>query len=178
MKRSIEAFADGWGAVQRYSAAILMIAMTALYGFNVFVRTALPQYAATFAWIEEGSRYMLIWIVFLAVGVALESGRHVLIDLLWTRFVPGTRKFVFALIDLSGIAFCVLMVILSVKLTLFVAGTGQISPTLGLPAYIISVAPIVGFVSLAFGFVLRLFSIRDARTKTAAGESLGGEQQL
>ena len=75
----------------------------------------------------------------------------------------------FALIDLSGIAFCVLMVILSVRLTIFVAGTGQISPTLGIPAYVIYVAPIVGFASLAFGFVLRLFSIRDARTKTAVG---------
>jgi TRAP-type C4-dicarboxylate transport system permease small subunit len=178
MKRSIEALADGWGAIQRYSAAILMIAMTALYGFNVLVRTALPQFAATFAWIEEGSRYMLIWIVFLAVGVALEAGRHVLIDLLWTRIVPRARRWVFAFIDICGIAFCLLMMVLSIQLTMFVAGTGQLSPTLGIPAYVIYVAPIVGFASLAFGFVLRLFRIRDPRTKTAAGEWLGGEQQL
>ena len=84
----------------------------------------------------------------------------------------------FALIDLSGIAFCVLMIVLSVRLTIFVAGTGQMSPTLGIPAYVIYVAPIVGFASLAFGFALRLFAIRDARTKTASGEWLGGEQQL
>jgi TRAP-type C4-dicarboxylate transport system permease small subunit len=178
MRRKIEAMADGWGAAQRISAAILMIAMTALYGFNVFVRTVLPQFSATFAWIEEGSRYMLIWIVFLAAGVALETGRHVLIDLLWTRIGARLRRWVFALIDVVGVVFCVLMAVLSVKLTLFVAGTGQISPTLGVPAYVIYVAPIVGFASLAFGFLLRLFSIRDARTKTAAGEWLGGEQQL
>ena len=178
MKRSIEALADGWGAIQRYSAAILMIAMTALYGFNVFIRTALPQFAATFAWIEEGARYMLIWIVFLAVGVALESGRHVLIDLLWTRLVPRIRRIVFALIDLSGIAFSVLMIVLSVRLTAFVAGTGQISPTLGIPTYVIYVAPIVGFASLAFGFTLRLFAVRDARTKVISDQSLGGERQL
>jgi TRAP-type transport system small permease protein len=176
MKRSIEALADGWGAIQRYSAAILMIAMTALYGFNVFIRTALPQFAATFAWIEEGARYMLIWIVFLAAGVALESGRHVLIDLLWTRLVPCMRRIVFALIDLSGIAFSVLMIVLSVRLTMFIAGTGQISPTLGIPAYVIYVAPIVGFASLAFGFMLRLFALRDTRT-TTSGEELGGERQ-
>ena len=69
-----------------------MIAMTALYGFNVFVRTVLPQFAATFAWIEEGSRYMLIWIVFLAAGVALESGRHVLIDLFWTSIGARAQR--------------------------------------------------------------------------------------
>jgi TRAP-type C4-dicarboxylate transport system permease small subunit len=178
MKRSIEAFADGWGAFQRYSAAFLMIAVTALYGFNVFIRTLLPQFAATFAWIEEGARYMLIWIVFLAAGVALETGRHVLIDIMWPRITPRLRRIVFALIDLCGIAFCVLMVVLSVRLTVFIAGTGQVSPTLGIPAYVIYVAPIVGFASLAFGFMLRLFNIRDPRTKTASGEALGGEQQL
>jgi TRAP-type C4-dicarboxylate transport system permease small subunit len=178
MKRSIGALADGWDAIQRYCAAFLMIAMTAMYGFNVFIRTVLPQYAATFAWIEEGARYTLIWIVFLAAGVALAAGRHVLIDLTWTRMVPRLRRIVFALIDLSGIAFCILMVVLSVRLTTFVAGTGQMSPTLEIPAYVIYVAPIVGFASLAFGFLLRLFAVRDARTKTASGEWLGGEQQL
>lgn len=178
MKRSIESLADGWGAIQRYSAAILMIAMTALYGFNVFVRTLFPQFAATFAWIEEGSRYMLIWIVFLAAGVALEAGRQVLIDLLWVRIGARARRWVFAFIDICGIAFCILMVVLSVKLSLFVAGTGQLSPTLGIPAYVIYVAPAVGFASLAFGYALRLFGVRDSRTKTASGEWLGGEHQL
>jgi TRAP-type C4-dicarboxylate transport system permease small subunit len=176
MRRTIEALADGWGAIQRYSAAILMIAMTALYGFNVFVRSVLPQYAATFAWIEEGSRYILIWIVFLAAGIALEAGRHVLIDLLWSRLPPWVRRWVFAFIDIVGIAFCVLMVILSVQLASFVARTGQISPTLGLPTYIIYVAPAVGFASLALGFVLRLFSIRDARVKPLRAEWLGNQQ--
>ncbi len=176
MRRLVEAVADGWGAIQRYCAAILMIIMTALYGFNVLVRTVLPQFAATFAWIEEGTRYILIWIVFLAAGVALETGRHVLIDLLWGRLGPRTKRWVFAAIDIAGVAFCVLMVILSVQLTLFVAGTGQISPTLGLPAYIVYVAPVVGFASLALGFVLRLLSIRDARTKPPAGEWLGDQQ--
>ena len=114
--------------------------------------------------------------MFLAAGVALETGRHVLIDLLWVRFVSRTRRWVFAAIDIAGIAFCALMVILSVQLALFIAGTGQISPTLGVPAYIVYVAPIVGFASLAFGFVLRLFSIRGARTKPPAGEWLGDQQ--
>ena len=178
MRRQIDALADGWGAIQRYSAGLLMIVITALYGFNVFVRTLLPQWAATFAWIEEGTRYMLIWIVFLAAGVALESGRHVLIDLVWPKLGVRVRRWVFALIDVIGVAFCVLMVVLSVRLTVFIAGTGQVSPTLGVPAYIVYVAPIVGFASLALGFLLRLFGMRDARTLTAAGEWLGGEQQL
>jgi TRAP-type C4-dicarboxylate transport system permease small subunit len=174
MRRSIEAAADAWGAVQRYSAAVIMIVMTVLYGFNVLVRSILPEFAATFAWIEEGARYMLVWIVFLAAGIALETGRQILIDLWWGRLGERSRRWLFGVIDVAGVLFSIYMAVLAFELSLFIAGTGQISPTLGIPAYILYVAPVVGFASLAFGFVLRLFSIRDARRKPAKAEWLGG----
>jgi TRAP-type C4-dicarboxylate transport system permease small subunit len=163
MIRFIERAASGWSVVQRYTAALILIAMTGLYGFNVLLRATLPQYAATFAWIEEGARYMMVWVVFLASGVALEVGRHILIDLLWSRFGPRARRVVFAAIDLVGV--------------LFFAGTGQISPTLGIPAYILYVAPVVGFVSLAFGFVLRLLRFADSRIERPNPAWLGGTPQ-
>jgi TRAP-type C4-dicarboxylate transport system permease small subunit len=174
MRRALEATADAWGAVQRYSAALLMILMTAVYGFNVLVRALLPQFAGTFAWIEEAARYMLIWVVFLAAGAALEGGRHVLIDLLWGRLDARTERALFALIDAVGVAFSVLMVVLSIQLTIFVAGSGQVSPTLGVPAYVLYVAPVVGFASQAFGFLLRLLSIRDARRTPSGAAWLTG----
>ena len=176
MRRAVEAIADAWGAIQRYCAAFLMILMTALYGFNVLVRALLPQYASTFAWIEEAARYMMVWVVFLAVGIALEVGRHIVIDLLWGRLGARAERWLFALIDIVGVLFSLLMVVLSVQLAIFVAGSGQISPTLGVPAYVLYVAPVVGFASLAFSFLLRLFAVRDARrTPSAAAWLKGGE---
>jgi TRAP-type C4-dicarboxylate transport system permease small subunit len=175
MKRALAATADAWGAIQRYCAALLLILMTAFYGFNVLVRALAPQYASTFAWIEEATRYMMVWVVFLAVGVALEAGRHVVIDLLWPVLGAHARRWLFASIDAIGLAFSVLMVVLSIQLTIFIAGSGQISPTLGVPAYVLYVAPVVGFTSLAFGFLLRLLSVRDARRASSeAGWIKGG----
>jgi TRAP-type C4-dicarboxylate transport system permease small subunit len=174
MRRSLEAAADAWGAVQRYSAAVIMIVMTALYGFNVLVRTVLPQFAATFAWIEEGARYMLVWVVFLAAGVALETGRQILIDMWWEKLGQRSRRVLFATIDVAGVLFSIYMAVLALQLSLFVARTGQISPTLGISAYILYVAPVVGFASLALGFMLRLFSLRDARRNPPKAEWLGG----
>jgi TRAP-type C4-dicarboxylate transport system permease small subunit len=177
MIQAIEKLADGWAVVQRYGAGLLLIVMTALYGFNVLLRSLLPQYAATFAWIEEGTRYMVVWVVFLGAGVALEVGRHILIDLGWKYLRPAALRFLFAAIDVVGVLFCALMAVLSFELATFVAGTGQISPTLGMPAYVLYVAPIVGFASLAVGFLLRLFRLRDARVSPPKAEWLGGDPQ-
>jgi TRAP-type C4-dicarboxylate transport system permease small subunit len=173
VRRTIESIVDVWSAFQRHAAAVLMIVMTALYGFNVLVRALLPQFASSLAWIDEGARYIMVWVVFLAAGVALETGRHVLIDLLWHRWSASTRQWTFALIDAVGLLFSAFMVVPSIQLTLFIARTGQISPTLGVPAYWLYLAPVVGFASLALIYALRLFSMRDARRQPVAAEWLG-----
>jgi TRAP-type C4-dicarboxylate transport system permease small subunit len=177
MLKLVEAAADGWNTVQRYAAGILLIVMTGLYGFNVLVRALLPRYAATFAWIEEGTRYMSVWVVFLGAGIALEVGRHVLIDLAWDKLTPRARRWLFTAIDAVGTLFCALMSWLAIELALFIERTGQISPTLNIPAYILYVAPVVGFASLALGFLLRLLRLRDARIKRPDAEWLGGTPQ-
>jgi C4-dicarboxylate transporter DctQ subunit len=173
MRRAVESIADAWSTIQRYAAAIIMIVMTALYAFNVLVRALFPQFAAALAWVDEGARYMMVWIVFLAAGVALEAGRHVLIDLLWQRWSERTRRAVFALIDIVGLSFSAYIAMLAIQLTLFIAQSGQISPTLGVPTYVLYVAPAVGFVSLALLYLGRLFGMRDARRKPIATEWLG-----
>lgn len=174
MKRWIARFADALGLLERYVTASLMIAMTALYALNVLVRLLLPRYASEFAWIDEAARYMLVWAVFLAAGLTLEVGRHVSVDLVHGKLGPAATRVLFALIDGVGLVFSVGAAVLSLRLAMFVAGTGQLSPTLGVPAYILYAAPFFGFILLAFRFLLRLASVRDARRKPVHADWLGG----
>ena len=163
MKRSIEAIAEWWLVVLRYTAGIVMIVMTGIYGLNVLARTFVPHFAGSLLWIDTAARYMMIWIVFLGLAVALGSGRHILVDSLWPFLGGAARRWIFALVDVTGFLFSALMVVLAVELAIFIAGTGQISPMLGVPTYVIYVAPIIGFASLAVIYLLRLFGICDAR---------------
>lgn len=163
MRRALDRIAGGLGLVERYSAAGVLIAMTALYAFNVLVRTFAPAYASVFAWIDEAARYMLVWLVFLAAGITLELGRHVSVDIVRGRLPAGAERWLFGLIDLVGLAFSLGAAVVALDLALLVKGTGQISPTLGVPIYPVYVAPVFGFASLAFRFLLRLVSVRDAR---------------
>jgi TRAP-type C4-dicarboxylate transport system permease small subunit len=173
MKRLIEAIARRLAAAQRFAAAFFMIAMTGLYGFNVLARTFLPTLSGSLAWIEDAARYLMIWVVFLAVGPALESGRHIVVDLAWRRLGASARTLIFRLIDVTGLLFCAFMAVLSVQLAIFIAGTGQVSPTLELPVYVLYIAPVVGFASLAMIFLLRLFGCCDRRQAMLDPERTG-----
>ena len=174
-RRGVDRFADALGTAERFLGAALMIVMTALYGFNVLARLVAPTYASAFAWIDEAARYMMVWVTFVAAGLALELGRHVSVDVFQDRFRPAMRRALFAAIDLVGLVFCLGAMYVALKLTLFVADTGQISPTLGVPAWILYAAPSAGFASLAFRFALRLAGVRDARRAKPAPDWLGSE---
>lgn len=174
MRRWLGRLADVLGAAERYGAAAMLIAMTLLYGVNVLVRSLAPSYASALAWIDEAARYMLVWVVFLAAGITLEVGRQVSVDILRGRMAPSHERVLFAVIDAVGLAFCLGAAVIAVQLTRFVMGTGQMSPTLGVPTYILYVAPAIGFASMAFRFLLRLLRVRDARRVPAAAAWLGG----
>jgi TRAP-type C4-dicarboxylate transport system permease small subunit len=173
VRAALGRLADILGTAERYGAAAVLIAMTFLYAFNVLVRALAPAYASLFAWVDEAARYMLIWTVFLATGLTLEVGRHVSVDLIRGRLQPRHERVLFALIDVLGMLACAGAAYLALQMTRFVMGTGQISPTLGIPIYWVYVAPAFGFASMAFRFLLRLLSVRDARRQPPGGAWLG-----
>lgn len=174
MKAALGRLADVLGLAERYGAAAILIVMTFLYGFNVLVRTLAPAYASEFAWIDEAARYMLVWVVFLAAGITLEVGRQVSVDLLRGRLRALHERILFALIDAVGVVFCLAAAVIAIQLARFVMGTGQMSPTLGVPTYVLYIAPAIGFASMAFRFLLRLLGVRDARRQPATAAWLGG----
>lgn len=175
MRRTLLRCADYLGTAERYAAGGLTIIMTLLYGLNVAVRFFLPSQASAFAWIDEASRYILVWIVFLAIGITLEAGRHVSVDLIRGKIPEAAERVLFKAVDVVGLAFSLATMAISISLAAFVQGTGQTSPTLGVPTFILYIAPAFGFASLAFRFLLRLLSLRDARTQPVAAPWLGGE---
>lgn len=172
-RRQIGRFADLLGVIERYVTAILVILMTALYAFNVLVRLLLPRYASMFAWVDEAARYIMIWVVFLAAGLTLEVGRHVSVDLIHPHLGARASRVLFAIIDVVGFVFSAGAAYFAFNLSVFVAGTGQISPTLGVPTFILYVAPCIGFALVAFRFLMRLTDVRDVRRSPIASDWLG-----
>lgn len=142
--------------IERGAVAALMILMALAYAFNVGVRELAPVQASRFAWIEEACLFALAWVVFLALGLALERGRHIAMTSLLTRFAPGLRRAVKLVIDLTGAVFSLYVAKLSLDITLLVTRSGQLSPTLDISMGWLYAAMPAGFVLLALRYVLEL----------------------
>ena len=71
------------------------------------------------------------------------------------------KKFVYVTkaIDLLGIVFSLYCAWLGFKITVFVLNSGQVSPTLNLPMFILYIAPTIGFILLSFRFAFSFLNL-------------------
>ncbi len=165
MRKILGSILSGIRTVERVLVISINLIMVALYTFNVLVREILPQYSSSFAWIDEATRLLMVWAVFLALGLALERGRHVVVTTLLEKLPKTPQKLVCLLINSTGIVFSCYLAWLGYARVKFVMRTGQVSPTLGLPMYWLYVAPTVGFMLLALRYGLELLNINNRHTR-------------
>jgi TRAP-type C4-dicarboxylate transport system permease small subunit len=63
----------------RFVVGALMLAMTLLVFANVVLRYL---FGNSLPWVEELTRYMMIWLAYLGAGLALRAGTHVAVEIL------------------------------------------------------------------------------------------------
>ncbi len=154
---------------ERVTLAAVFLLMVALFSWGVFVRELGGQLASDFAWIEEAVRLLNLFLVFGALGLALERGRHVSVDSLRARLPERARRVLYRGIDLVGLLFSLFMVVLSARMVAFVWRTGQTSPTLDVPMAMVYVAPVIGFSLLSLRYLLSLLGLIDRFGGARAG---------
>lgn len=140
--------------VERIFLVSVFLSMVLLFSLNVVAREVGGTFASQLAWIEEAVRLMNIFLVFGALGLALERGRHVGIDTLRNSLPDRYRILICKIIDFVGCIFAAYMAYLAWQLVIFVLATGQRSPTLDVPMGWIYAAPVGGFGLLSLRYAL------------------------
>ena len=95
-------------AVNRWLLIVLLAAMAIMVFANVALRFLTDH---SILWVEEASRYTMIWLTFIGAGLVLRYGGHIGIDTLQQavpRLAPVIRAATFALLALF---FCALIAI-------------------------------------------------------------------
>ncbi|MCA0044807.1 TRAP transporter small permease [Celeribacter litoreus] len=147
--------------VERTVLIALFLIMVFLYTGSVVTREIGGTFASRFAWIEEAVRIMNLFLAFLALGLALERGKHVGITNIRDRLPAPALKILLKFIDLVGLCVTIYIAWLALDLVQFVLKSGQKSPTLGVPMGYIYVAPVAGFILLGLRYGLSLLGLID-----------------
>lgn len=110
----------------RWVLVLLLAAMAAMVIANVISRYV---FLHSFTWVEELSRYLMIWAAFLGAGVALRVGGHIAVDSLQEALPAAGARWVRALI--VGIVGACLLVLIWLGIEYAQFGWEQETPVLG-----------------------------------------------
>ena len=113
-------------AANRWLLIVLLGVMAVLVIGNVISRYA---FSHSFTWVEEATRYMMIWAAFIGAGPALRVGGHIAIDSLQASVPAAVARLLRALIVGIVAATLVTMVWLGIEYVDF--AWYQESPVLG-----------------------------------------------
>ena len=89
MRAAFLRLSDRLAAATRVAVTVLMAAMTVDCILGVFFRYVVQD---ALTWTEESARYLMIWMGFLGMGLAVREGGHVAVDLLVNALPPALRR--------------------------------------------------------------------------------------
>ena len=134
--------------VNRLAVIAILAAMAMMVFANVVLRFLTDH---SILWVEEVSRYLMIWLTFLGAGVVLRYGGHIGIDTLQDK-LPEHAAWIRAVIFVLMLAFFVAMVWLGVKYASLT--WGQTTPVLQIPVGAVYLAMPIGFALLIVHLLL------------------------
>lgn len=111
----------------------------------------LSRFFQSFAWTQEVSCYLFVWLTFLGAAAAVRDGTHVAVEFLVDRLPTRTERIIKFGVVLVMTAFLAILTILGALLVRETSGTS--SPALGLPVNWVSYSalPIAAFMGTAYG---------------------------
>lgn len=125
--------------LNRWAVIVILGAMAVMVFANVALRFLTDH---SILWVEEVSRYLMIWLTFLAAGLVLRYGGHIGIDTLQSalpRHAAWIRVAIFALL----LTFFGTMLWLGVRYSMVT--WGQTTPVMQIPIGAVYLAMPIGF---------------------------------
>ncbi len=151
-----------WIRLEEVLVGGLALAALAVCSYNVFVRYFVPS--LTLEASDEVQVYLIIWAVFLALGLVTVADRHVRADLFVAAFPAGFRRGVALFGELLGLAFALVLVGYGGAVTWQTWSYGDVSTTsLRFPLWIYSLALPVGGLLMALAYAQRFAKLLRKR---------------
>ncbi len=144
---------------------MLMLFMIAVVmGYAIFMRYVMNN---SLSWAEEITRYFFVWSSFLSLSFCLKRGSSIKIDMILNTLPAPLQKLNLVVINVVMLACFGYLLRGAVNVTIGMFRSGQSTPALELPMYIVYGSAMVGF----FLAVIRTFQNLLGLFSRASGKS-------
>lgn len=127
---------------ENYTTIFCFTMMSVVTLFAVFFRYALSN---PIIWAEEVSRYLMIWGIFIGLGIVTRKNAQLGIDII-INFTPIKVKKVLGVItNIILILAYIILFVVSIKFVLVSKDLGQLTPILRIKFYLVYLAMPIGF---------------------------------
>jgi C4-dicarboxylate transporter DctQ subunit len=134
------------------------LAALALCSYNVLVRYFFAP--LVLEWSDEVQVYLVIWAIFLALGLVTAADRHVKADLFVGMFKPGMQRRVLVFAEMLGLGFSIFLIVYGSAVAWQTYDYGDLSITsLRFPLWIYAAALPVGGMLMGVRYLLRLVGL-------------------
>ena len=96
------------------------------------------------SWCEELARYCMVWLIFVGISAGVKQGSHIGVDALVNAFPENTGKIIKKITSILATVMYAVLTVLSIMITAGIRETGQVSPAMRIPMYIVYAGLIVG----------------------------------
>jgi TRAP-type transport system small permease protein len=158
----IKRFDHGLCVANQAVLAALLGAMAVLVFGNVVLRYV---FGISLSWVEELTRYMMIWLAWLGAGLALREGAHIAIDTLQQALSDIGARLLRSLVLVAMVGFFGALAWFGWRYSMF--AWRQTTAVLRLPAGLVYLAIPIGSVLMLLHLLL---TMRGALTHTATAE--------
>ena len=149
---------SAWIRLEEILVGGLALLALLVCSYNVFIRHFVPRMALEAA--DEIQVYLVIWAVFLALGLVTAADRHVRADLFVAMFPEKLRRALGIFGELLGLAFALLLLGTGVAITWQTYSYGDVSTTsLRFPLWIYGAALPVGALLMAVAYAVRCINL-------------------
>lgn len=127
-------------------------------------------------WAQELTIYLFIWMAKFGAAYGVRTGIHIGVDFLvnWVR--PAIRRKMVMLALSLGMIFTGAIAFFGARWVIFIHGTGQVSPDMEMPMWIVYLAIPFGSGLMCYRFLQVL--VNYARTDTLPAHNFGHEEEV
>ncbi|MBQ9321816.1 MAG: TRAP transporter small permease [Eubacterium sp.] len=95
-------------------------------------------------WCEELARYCMVWLIFVGISAGVKKGSHIGVDALVNLLPDALNRTVRIVVNVAVTVLYGYLTVLAVQITAGIKETGQVSPAMQIPMYLIYAGMIVG----------------------------------